>query len=668
MKKINNLLLALLSVFALAWTACDDEVEYTPAGLLDGNGVYFPTSTQTSYEVEGTSGTLTFDVMRTLTTEAQEATLNITYGEGAESVFSIPASVNFAAGDTLATLTVQYDNLVQGTTYTAELSFADGTPYAYSTINLSVVYPNKIEYEWEKVSENAIYTDNLFSMYGGGNYQITGITVEKAKGYDMYRFKSPYDNAYMDYMWGEPNLFPADFEAPYIILDGETYKDEAPGKFYIAITPLGFKMTDGVGVSYDPEWNTFGSIAGKLSAGGSAIPPTSTDYPLGTFDENKQNFNLGAMFHNLDGYGYYIVESGFSLALDPTLLSPDYDRDYTWKDVTDATGFFTSELMGESWMQAVQVSEEDPTFYRMTNPYSDAEKAHLYFYINEEGNVSLPRGQNVGLTSFGTPIYVEGTAGASSWDATNEKLTLGLTLYLADENGKKTADVTSVTETFLWGQTEMDQLLKGKKIDDYVGTWQVPFTDGTALLGYAPVTLTKKDETTLIASGLSATGVTDDVELQYNASNGLLTFTVQDVAPMGEYEAIAAPMDYNTISVATDASEKLVGGLKKDGSFLFINDEANKGVWNSICFLAVEGGELLGMLTDYAELAWTPLDNQTKSASMHNSIGLRQGSVKVGNTPRRSFDTDLQIEPQPVKGLQSRKTVAQPDHNLTFTR
>ena len=156
MKKINNLLLALLSVFALAWTACDDEVEYTPAGLLDGNGVYFPTSTQTSYEVEGTSGTLTFDVMRTLTTEAQEATLNITYGEGAESVFSIPASVNFAAGDTLATLTVQYDNLVQGTTYTAELSFADGTPYAYSTINLSVVYPNKIEYEWEKVSENVL--------------------------------------------------------------------------------------------------------------------------------------------------------------------------------------------------------------------------------------------------------------------------------------------------------------------------------------------------------------------------------------------------------------------------------------------------------------------------------------------------------------------------------
>ena len=662
MKKINNLLLALLSVFALAWTACDDEVEYTPAGLLDGNGVYFPTSTQTSYEVEGTSGTLTFDVMRTLTTEAQEATLNITYGEGAESVFSIPASVNFAAGDTLATLTVQYDNLVQGTTYTAELSFADGTPYAYSTINLSVLYPEEIEYEWEVVSENAILTDNLFSIYALGNIEMTGITVEKAVGYDIYRFQSPYNNDYMVNNGIADAIFPEDFEFPYIILDGESYEGVQKGSYFIAPTALGFEDVYGQATQFNASWNTMGS----------AYPTLTSDmatYPLGSYDANKQVFNLGTLYHNVGGSGggAFVIE-GMTLALDPALLTPDYDRDYTWKDVTDATGFFTSELMGQSWMQAVQVSEEDPTFYRMVNPYSDAEKAHLYFYINEEGNVSLPKGQDVGLTTFGTTIYVEGTAGASSWDATNEKLTLGLTLYLADADGKKTADVTSVTETFLWGQTEMDQLLKGKKIDDYVGTWQVPFTDGTALLGYAPVTLTKKDETTLIASGLSATGVTDDVELQYNASNGLLTFTVQDVAPMGEYEAIAAPMDYNTISVATDASEKLVGGLKKDGSFLFINDEENVSAWNCICFLDVQDGALLGMLSNYAELAWTPLETETKASTMRSSISLRQTGIKIGNSPRRSFSTDLQIKPQPVKGLKARKAVAQPDHNLMFTR
>ena len=127
-----------------------------------------------------------------------------------------------------------------------------------------------IEYEWEKVSENAIYTDNLFTSYGIGNIEMTGITVEKAKGYDMYRFMSPYNNEYMTENEIANAIFPEDFEYPYIILDGETYKKEAPGKYFIAITPLGFKMTDGVGVSFDTEWETFGSVAGNLSAGGSA--------------------------------------------------------------------------------------------------------------------------------------------------------------------------------------------------------------------------------------------------------------------------------------------------------------------------------------------------------------------------------------------------------------
>ena len=218
------------------------------------------------------------------------------------------------------------------------------------------------------------------------------------------------------------------------------------------------------------------------------------------------------------------------------------------------------------------------------------------------------------------------------------------------------------------GQTELDQFQKGKTIDDYVGTWQVPFSDGTAILGHGPVTLTKKDETTLVASGLSALGVADDIVLQYNASNGLLTFTAQDVAPMGQYEDVfAAPVNYNTGYLTDDPNEKFIGGLKKDGSFSFINDEANESAWNAICFFANTPNGI-GRLSDYAELVWTPLETETKAASsLRSSNGLRQIGVKIGNSPRRSFSTDLQIEPQPIKGLQVRKAIAQPDHNLMFT-
>lgn len=660
--KIHWALLLIIGMIAAFCSCSEEEPVYTPAAKPVGEQVFFPSSPKALYEVKGTSGELTFDVMRVLSANALDASLKITYGQGAESVFTIPASVNFAAGDTLSTLTIRYDNLVRGTTYTAEVTLADETPYGISTINVSVLYPDEVVYEWETVSEEAIYTDQLFSMFGAKDYQRTKITVEKAKDYDLYRFRSPYDNEYMAYLYGEGSLFPADFEAPYIILDGEKYKEQAPGKYYIAITPLGFKMVNGVGPSYDPEWDTFGSIAGNLASGGSPIPPTSTDYPLGTYDRKKKTFDLGAVFHQLDGNngGFVIIDGGFSLSLDPALLNPDYDRDYTWSDVEDATGYFFSELAGQGWMQEVQVSKEDPTFYRMTNPYTDTEKAHLYFYLDEEGSVRLPKGQDVGLTTFGTTVYVEGKSGASSWDAENEKLTLGLTLYIADEEGKKTGEITSVTETFLWGQTELDQLEKGKRIDDYVGTWAVPFTDGEEFLGYAPVTLSKKDETTLVASGLSGKDTPDDVILEYSASDGLLTFAAQYSDSIAGYQTIAAPFDYKTSEL--NLSDVLVGGLKKDGSLLFVNDEANTGYRNSICFFAVQGGSILGYLTHFAELNWTrAAESKTMASPLRSSVNLRQTPVKIDNSPRRSFSTDLQIAPKPVKGLKTRKAIERAD-------
>ena len=71
MRKINALLLALMGFVGLAWTSCTDSVDYTPAGGVEGPGVYFPTSVRTSYELDGEegetalSGSITLAVMRT---------------------------------------------------------------------------------------------------------------------------------------------------------------------------------------------------------------------------------------------------------------------------------------------------------------------------------------------------------------------------------------------------------------------------------------------------------------------------------------------------------------------------------------------------------------------------------------------------------------------------
>ena len=493
MKRINTLLLALLSVVTLTWTSCNDSIEYTPVDPVEGAGVYFPTSTRTSYELEGTSGSITLDVMRTDSVGALDATLTTTFTEGGESVFTVPASVSFADGASTSSMTINYDNLVQGTTYNVTMTFDEGTPYANSSLTLTFLYPEEVVYEWEVVSENAIFAEGLFSMFGVGPYELTGITVEKAKGYDIYRFQSPYTNEYMTKYWGlTGNLFPEDYEYPYIVLDGETYKDL--NRWYISRTALGFKWTNGEGPSLDATYNTFGSVAINLQTSEGQIPANSTTYPLGTFDENKKMFDLGAVYHNIDAYGLYILNpETFTLALDPALLEADYDRDYTWHAVPEASGLFTSELLDGSWIQAVEQSDEDPTFYRMPNLYSNAEKAHVYFYIDEEGTVSIPRGQDTGLTTFGNMVRLEGTPNRSSYDAETGTLTLAFTFYLSNEDGDALADLVSVTETFLWGQPSE---FVAADITDYVGNWLVTFEsseDG----GQSPVTITQADATTL---------------------------------------------------------------------------------------------------------------------------------------------------------------------------
>lgn len=645
MKRINTLLLALLSVVALTWTSCNDSIEYTPVGPVEGAGVYFPTSTRTSYELEGTQGDITLSVMRTDSVGALDATLSTTFSEGGESVFTVPASVSFADGASTSSMTISYDNLVRGTTYTVTMTFDEGTPYSNSSLTLTFLYPEEVVYEWETVSEQALYTDNIFSMYGGTNYYVSDVVVEKANGYDMYRFKSPYNNDYMADMWGIENFFPEDFEFPYIVLDGETYE----GKWYIAPTALGFKMVDGQGPEVDASWNTFGSIAGNLSTSAGPIGPDDTTYPLGTYDSRKQLFDFGATYHNLDGYGFYIISSGsFTLALDPALLEADYDRDYTWHDVPEASGLFTSELIGESWIQAVQQSEEDPTFYRMPNLYSNAEKAHVYFYIDEEGTVSVPRGQDTGLTTFGNMVRLEGTPNRSSYNSETGELTLAFTLYLSNEDGDNLADLTQVTETFLWGQSSE---FVAADITDFVGNWDVTF-DSSDGGGESTVVITQADATTLKVQGLSLMDPAeydDTMYLDYDAASGQVGFSFQQVASIDGYYAFVAPF----ISTAGRLNtESLVGGLTRNGTLKFTDAPTNQGSYDSMIYLISPDGQQFGMMTGYWNyLEWQPSTETASTRSMMKFEAPKtfKPTVKQGFKPRRTYKTELNIQPQPVQ-------------------
>ena len=652
MKKINVLSILLAAVFALTWTSCSDDVEYTPAGAVEGQGAYFAPTTETTYEDLEASGSITLDVMRTYTEAAAEVSLSATYSEGAD-LFTVPSTVSFAADSQTSTVTLNYNNLERGTTYTVTLSLGEGTPYGQSEITLTLLYPEEVLLQWEVVSENAVLTDNLFSGFGVKDLTITGIVVEKEANSNQYRFRSPYDNSYFQYVYGM-SIFPADFEAPYIVLDGDTYADAG---YYIAPTALGFVMVNGEGPEVNSTWNCFGSIAGNLSTADGPIQPGNPSYPLGSFDEAKQMFDFGTCYFNIEDAGapYYLTATGFELWLDPTLMETDYDRDFTWVDVPEAAGLFTSEMAGQSWVQAVQVAQEDPTFYRFPNLYAGGEKSHLYFYLDTENDnlVSIPSGQNwVGLTSFGQTVWVEGTRG-SSYDPETGTLTLALNLYLADANGEKVYDLGQFTETFLWGKTSE---FAEADITDYVGNWLVTF-DSSQGGGQSLVSITQEDDVTLKVQGLSLMDPAefdDTMYLDYDPASGQVSFFFQQMAStvMIEdvpYMAFVSPFDYTTNMLGM---EGFIGGLTSNGVLKFTDAPTNEGTYNSMVYLVTPDGSSFNFLTGYWNyLEWEPYTEtaSTKPMLQFEAPKTFKPTLKQGMTPRRTYKPELKLQPQPAQ-------------------
>ncbi len=660
MKRINILLLAMMGMIALTWTSCNDSIEYTPAG--PENGAYFSNNDPTTITLDGTSGIFSVTVYRTSTDETGEAAVQAEVSEGAAGLFTVPSSVSFAEGAESATLNINFNNVVRGTRYQITLTLGTGTPYGNATQTFTVSYPEEVEV-WDVVSTEAILIDNMFSAFGVTNLQITGITVEKNPNANQYRFRSPYDNDYFASLFGA-GIYPDDYETPYIILDGEAYAEADPGSYYIASSALGFQMVNGEGPQMDESWNTFGSIAGNLATGDGPITPPNSQYPLGTYNEATKMFDLGAVYHNIGSYGYFTMNAGsFELYLDPALMTVDYDRDYTWYDVYNAAGTFSSKLSGDhEWQQPVQRSVEDPTFYRFPSLY--AQGVHIYFnYDAEAGTLTMPRMQPTGLTTNigNQAIYVSGVLGGLSIDAENPNLLhLNLSFTLADEDGNTTAELTQAAETFAWGQGVYDNFTKNATMDDYVGSWTTTMTDGESTMS-VPVTVTKvKDEEGgehLLASGLSGVdveGFNDTVELLYDEESGYALFVFQgsgafpaDTDDEGNtvyYASYAAPYYSQTGAPDLSGEDVLVGGLTENGELRFADNLTNSSLYDGIIFMVTPDGSQLYLLSGYwAGLAWVA-ETTTAFQQLVPLKSMKTVSTQKTTVSRRTYETTLNVQ------------------------
>src|SRR5690554_5383796 len=122
--KINKLIKAFSLLLVVAFAACadfEDTVIDSPQKAAGNQGVFFPKTNAQAFELEPTDPTqMTLTIARDVSSGAVQ--VPITVDNNDDNVFVVPASVNFADGETEVEFVVTFPEAGEGTTYNLALS------------------------------------------------------------------------------------------------------------------------------------------------------------------------------------------------------------------------------------------------------------------------------------------------------------------------------------------------------------------------------------------------------------------------------------------------------------------------------------------------------------------------------------------------------------------
>ena len=139
--KLNKIFtLATLATTMLFATSCDEDFDYTAAEAPSGAQVYFSSELSSEYEISPDASSFNVPLSRVDVSGAQ--TVNLTATLEAGSLYSVPASVTFNAGESTANIPVSYDpaKIEYGKYETITIKIADETittPYGVSEFSFT---------------------------------------------------------------------------------------------------------------------------------------------------------------------------------------------------------------------------------------------------------------------------------------------------------------------------------------------------------------------------------------------------------------------------------------------------------------------------------------------------------------------------------------------------
>lgn len=171
MKKLFKNSFIALAVLALGFSACTEEVDYSPARTPDNEQVYFSNANGAQIDLAQDAKSFDIAVSRAQAGAAASIDVNVTADSLAQSVFEFPATVEFAdsASTAVYTVTVKEGATLEFEVYhNITLAFDEAltTPYGNGSYSFQVGVPAPWG-EWEETS--GTFT---FSLYVSGAYKI----------------------------------------------------------------------------------------------------------------------------------------------------------------------------------------------------------------------------------------------------------------------------------------------------------------------------------------------------------------------------------------------------------------------------------------------------------------------------------------------------------------
>lgn len=310
MKKIINILGVVLVLIGMTslYSCQDDAPDYSPSEKIDSEQVYFPSTNSSKVALSSVENSFDIVIARVKTDNAITVPLTISGNDG---LYDIPSSVNFAQGESKASIKVNYD--------TDEIGFDN---FSDLTISINEQYTSvygKSEYKFNigvpapwKTLGDAIYADDyVTTWFGVGNDEYKVEIQENLLQPGLFRLVNPYGAAY-------PYNDPGDWD------DSQDWYLEIN-----AVDPTAvFINLQEVGMDWGYGMFSFGSIAGLRMSQGKTLEEVKEDGLTGTFENGVITFPAGQLLAKMadynDGGMYPANGDGAFVVVMPGVVRADY--------------------------------------------------------------------------------------------------------------------------------------------------------------------------------------------------------------------------------------------------------------------------------------------------------------------------------------------------------